>query len=88
MTKYDTKQREFVEYKPQKGWHCLAVCFQDQEIVNCANCGKQLPFGHTFASRTIKNKKNVGYGVCPECYSKEYFAVQIMNGNDDKENRK
>ena len=42
-----------------------------EKIVNCPQCGKELPYGETYTSKEIHNWVGLGYGVCEECYEKE-----------------
>jgi hypothetical protein len=37
-------------------------------IVNCACCGKRLPFGECYTSREIHTGLGFGYAVCGDCY--------------------
>lgn len=41
------------------------------ELVDCANCGKELKYGECYTSRTIHTDVGFGYGVCENCYQKE-----------------
>lgn len=41
------------------------------EVINCANCGKEVVAGNTYTSLTIHNHAGFGYCVCEECYLKE-----------------
>lgn len=49
------------------------------ELVDCANCGKELTFGATYTSRTIHNHVGFGYGVCEDCYQKEMEEAKKWN---------
>lgn len=42
------------------------------EIVQCAQCGRELPFGETFTSMEIHTVMGFGYCVCERCYSEEW----------------
>ncbi len=43
-----------------------------KEVINCANCGKEVVTGNTYSSLTIHNRIGLGYCVCEECYEKEW----------------
>lgn len=38
------------------------------EIVNCAQCGKQLPHGDAYCSLEVHSDGGFGYDVCSKCY--------------------
>lgn len=42
------------------------------KLVDCANCGKELPFGECYTSMEIHNVIGFGYGVCDDCYKEEH----------------
>ena len=42
------------------------------EIVNCAQCQKELPFGESYTSLEIHNHVGFGYCVCENCYEEEW----------------
>lgn len=42
------------------------------EIVNCCQCLRPIKFGDTYTSKEIHTELGFGYGVCPECYEKEW----------------
>ena len=43
-----------------------------EEIVNCAECGKEIDFGSCYTSRKIHTKGGFGFSVCGDCYEKEW----------------
>lgn len=52
-----------------------ALYVEDMEqVVDCANCGKELKFGDTFTSKTIHTHIGFGYGVCESCYEQELLS--------------
>ena len=42
------------------------------EIINCADCGKQITYGDCYTSLTIHTNTGMGYPVCEKCYKKEW----------------
>ena len=72
--KWDYELQRYIEYELPKG----ASLFQADldTIVECAECGKELTFGQCYTSRTIHSPLGFGYGVCEECYEKE-FELEI-----------
>lgn len=51
-----------------------ASCYEEDmdKVVSCACCGKKLKYGDTFTSRRIHTFLGFGYGVCEDCYRKEF----------------
>lgn len=43
-----------------------------KEVIDCANCGKEVITGDTYSSLTIHNGIGSGYCVCEDCYEKEW----------------
>ena len=43
-----------------------------KEAVNCPHCGKEIPFGGTYTSLEIHTNMGFGFGVCGDCYEKEW----------------
>ncbi len=57
-----------------------ALYSEDMELlVDCANCGKELPFGDCYTSKTIHTEIGFGYGVCEDCYAKEIKEYKKWN---------
>jgi hypothetical protein len=70
-----------------KRWNYMLADYEDYEIpdnwsvytfvpgldtfVDCAHCGKSLPYGASFTSMEIHNNMGFGYAVCEDCYNKE-----------------
>ena len=42
------------------------------EIVNCCQCLKKVKFGDTYTSNEIHTDLGLGFGVCEDCYEKEW----------------
>jgi len=50
------------------------ICFMTENMddpTDCANCGKTLPFGDTYTSKTIHTPAGLGFPVCSDCYEIE-----------------
>lgn len=69
--KWDFAKHEYRPYGIPDGWYCPLVLYDMGTIVNCASCGKDLPFGDTYTSRQIHNPFGFGYMVCEACMTKE-----------------
>lgn len=54
-------------------WKVSFFCADMDEIVNCACCGKELPYGDTYTSRELYDGSGMfGMAVCPECHEAEW----------------
>lgn len=74
VEKWDFVERKYRPYEIPDGWYCPLVLFDMETIVNCASCGKELPFGDAYTSRCIHNPYGFGYMVCEACMTKERLA--------------
>ena len=73
MQKYNRETKQYEKYNVPREWNC-PLCGEDMdEVVNSAQCGKELPLGDTYTSLEIHNQVGLGYGVCGGCYQEEYF---------------
>ena len=43
-----------------------------EEIVNCAQCGKELKYGDCYTSLEIHTDMGMGFAVCEDCYEEEW----------------
>lgn len=56
-------------------WNIVLVTDDMDLRVNCASCGKDLPFGQTYTSRQLFTDNGYfGLAVCTDCYLKEWEA--------------
>ena len=42
------------------------------EVIQCASCGRKLTYDMCYTSRQIHTEMGFGYGVCENCYEKEW----------------
>ena len=70
LQKWDYRSRT---YKPFESPAQNPSLFVDDllQLVDCANCGKELEAGDTYTSKTIHTNIGFGYGVCESCYEEE-----------------
>ena len=68
--KWNRQTHEYDPYDLPEGAAMMALDMD--ELVRCAECGKEIQFGRTYTSMLIHNQHGIGYAVCPECYSKEW----------------
>lgn len=72
LSKWDYETRSYHKYGVPAEWKVSTCCADMSQIINCAGCGKELPYGETFTSLEIHTKIGIGYGVCNDCYEKEW----------------
>lgn len=71
MFKWNFKKHVYEPYSVPEEWNTPLHTNDLNQIVNCAQCGKEIKFGDTYTSRQIHNAAGFGYPVCGECYEKE-----------------
>ena len=71
MQRWDYKRQRYVPYKVPAEWNVPLVCFDMEEDVNCAACGRAIKYGDGFTSREIHTAHGIGYTVCRKCHEKE-----------------
>lgn len=74
MQKWNFSTREYEPYSVPADWNCKTYSVDMDEIVNCPHCGRQVTFGECYTSRQIHTEHGMGFGVCEECYEKEWKA--------------
>ena len=68
LIKWNNKTKEYEPYEVPNDWNVKTYCEDMSAIVNCACCGKRLPFGKCYTSREIHTGLGFGYAVCENCY--------------------
>jgi len=48
--------------------------------IECAACGKEIPYGESYTSMEIHTPSGLGYGVCHDCYLREIRRREDNNG--------
>lgn len=72
IRKWDYETHSYRKYGVPKDWTISCCCADMSQHINCAGCGKVLPYGETFTSLELHTKSGIGYGVCKECNEKEW----------------
>ena len=73
LRKYDFYKREYHDYEVPDYWNVKTYCDDMAEIINCAQCGKEIPFGESYTSRQVHTEHGFGYGVCRYCNWLEFI---------------
>lgn len=74
--------RTYDPYGFHDSWNTPLHCQDHEEIVNCADCGDELRYGHTYTSLRIHNEVGLGFGVCEGCYRREWNAREKAKAVD------
>lgn len=82
--KWDFEKRVYRPYEIPGNWYCPLSLFDMDTVINCASCGKEIPFGDTYTSRCIHNAAGFGYMVCAECYEKEWAAERAAHEENEE----
>lgn len=72
IRKWNYEEHTYEPYEVPDDWKCRAYTMDLSEVVNCPHCGKELPFGETYTSMEIHTNGGFGFGVCGDCYEKEW----------------
>lgn len=71
LRKWDFKLEKYLPYEIPVNWN-IALCEVDMNtVIDCAGCGKSIPYGESYTSRTIHTDVGLGYALCEDCYEKE-----------------
>jgi len=76
MQKWSFAKRKYEPYKVPADWKVKTYSDNMDEIVNCAECGKEIDFGSCCTSRKIHTGGGFGFAVCPMCFEKEVLEEQ------------
>ena len=72
LRKWDRQAHEYRPYHVPIHWNVKTYSDDMEEIVNCAQCGKELPYGETYTSLEVHTHTGMGYAVCEECNKQEW----------------
>lgn len=72
LRKWNYSEHNYDDYEVPDEWNCKTYSNNLEELVNCPHCGKQIKYGDTYTSKEIHTGLGFGYGVCEECYEKEW----------------
>lgn len=68
--KWNYKNHNYDDY--ELPGNCKLYSNDMEEVVNCAQCGKEITFGESYTSFEIHNHIGFGYAVCEKCYQQEW----------------
>lgn len=71
LNRWNHQKRDYEPFEVPDDRRCRTLCFDMDEIVDCASCGTSLPYGRMYTSHEIHTEHGMGYAVCEECYCEE-----------------
>lgn len=72
LQRWNWKKHQYEEYEVPDNWFVTTIAFDLDTFVDCASCGKGVPYGLTYTSMEIHTDMGMGYCVCQECYDEEW----------------
>lgn len=83
LRRWDRQAHKYRPYNVPLHWNVKTYSDDMEEIVNCAQCGKELPHGESFASLEVHAAMGIGYSVCGECYKQEWQRRRSSPENEE-----
>lgn len=81
LERFNRQKHKYEEYGVPVNWN--VKCYADlEDIVNCAQCGKELKFEDCYTSLEVHTDIGIGFAVCEDCYEAEW---QRRKKEDKKE---
>ena len=71
LRRYTPKSPEMEVHTVPDDWNVKVYSEDVDEIINCADCGKELRYGDAYTSLEIQSRKGFGYCVCKDCSDRE-----------------
>lgn len=68
LQRYDEKERQYKPYEVPDDWYVSTYEMDMDTIVNCCQCGREVPFGECYTSMQVHTRYGIGYAVCERCY--------------------
>ena len=71
LGKWNYKTKKYDKIQVPDNWNVKTYVGDLNQVINCAQCGKEVVAGDTYTSKEIHTKYGIGFMVCEECYNKE-----------------
>lgn len=71
LNRWNHQKRDYEPFEVPDNRRCRTLCFDMDEIVDCASCGASLPYGSMYTSHEIHTASGMAYAVCEKCYREE-----------------
>ena len=73
IQKWDPDRHCYDPHPYPSEWNVGFFSTDLDELINCACCGKELPYGHIYTSRELYDGSGMfGMAVCPKCHEAEW----------------
>ncbi len=72
LNKWNYETHKYDDYIVPDNWNITRYSTDMEEIINCVQCGRKLCVGESYTSMEVHSEIGFGYGVCEECYEKEW----------------
>lgn len=69
--KWNYLKHDYDAYIIPHGWRVKSFCVDDNEVINCVQCGKQIIAEDGYVSLEVHTPVGFGYLVCDTCYDEE-----------------
>lgn len=69
LSKWNPQYRRYDPYEVPDNWAVAVSAPTIDTFVDCAGCGKSIPYGAAFTSTEIHTEAGIGYAVCKKCYA-------------------
>lgn len=84
LRRWSEAARRYMPYVVPDEWHVSTYESEMSTVVNCAQCGREIPFGETYTSMQVQDPVGFGYGVCESCYfGMELPEYEAARGNGE-----
>ena len=71
LQRWNWKEHKYEDYVVPDNWYVATYAFDLDTCIDCASCGKSVPYGLTYTSMEIHTDMGIGYAVCDECHEEE-----------------
>ena len=71
LHRWNHRSRKYEDYEVPDNWSVAVTAPTIDTFVDCAGCGKSIPFGAAFTSAEIHTVSGFGFAVCNRCYCAE-----------------
>ncbi len=78
LNRWNERTKTYEPYEIPDEWNVSIHCKDLDAPVNCPHCGKLLPWGETYTSKQFHTEMGFGYGVCGECYQREWAEARKL----------
>jgi hypothetical protein len=61
LNRFNRQKHKYEDYGVPANWNVKCYCNDLEEIVNCAQCGKELKYGYCFTSLEVHTDMGLGF---------------------------